>query len=282
MSTAAKTSTRDFESDGFAVLHGFLEIGELPRIKALIDLMLRSPSEQACRRPHNDLFPLRWNDDLVRLLLESSSRTRRLATVSIANDLKWISGYVSIKQAQSPALWWHQDWWCWHHEASYRRTSPQIATLCYVDKTNMHNGALRLLPGSHHRSAPIHALLPDAHSQAAEELDLRHPAMNNLPGQVTLSLEAGDAVMMDYRLLHGTHANSSAIRRDCIILNFAPSWQQLPNNIRAHLIRHPAQPSQNEIVPKSISDLGLLPTFHSEASDLPLNRNAPHQFAVAD
>jgi ectoine hydroxylase-related dioxygenase (phytanoyl-CoA dioxygenase family) len=87
-----------------------------------------------------------------------------------------------------------------------------LATLCYLTATSVQNGALRVLPGTHHKSAPIHAHLPEAHTEFAETLDPSHMALSDQPGQVTLSLRAGDAVVMDYRLLHGTQANESATR----------------------------------------------------------------------
>jgi hypothetical protein len=64
-------------------------------------------------RPGNDLIPLRWNDGIVARILGLRQRMRLLRDLLRANDLKWLSGYVSIKAAHSPALWWHQDWWCW-------------------------------------------------------------------------------------------------------------------------------------------------------------------------
>jgi hypothetical protein len=33
------------------------------------------------------------------------------------------------------------------------------------------------------------------------------PALNDQPGQATLSARAGDVVLLDYRLLHGTPAS---------------------------------------------------------------------------
>ena len=100
----------------------------------------------------------------------------------------------------------HQDWWCWDHAVSYRREAPQIAALCNLADTTAHNGALRVLPGSHLRSAPIHASLPEAHGQAAEYLEPGHVAMKDLPDQVTLGVRAGDAVVTDYRLLYAVLA----------------------------------------------------------------------------
>ena len=273
-------SAYDFDRHGFAVLNKFLDVAELPEIRELVESSLGSGSEQACKRPYNALFPLRWNDRTVHLLLNSGARIERLRVTSQADDLRWISGYISSKEGHTPPLWWHQDWWCWDHKASFQRNPVQIATLCYLSETRIENGALRVLPGSHHRSAPIHALLPDAHCNAAAGLDPEDAAMSNLPGQLTLAMNPGDAVVIDYRLLHGTHANTSAVRRDCVILNFVPRWCQLAEDIKAHLMSHPAQPSAGEIAPSSLRN--LLPTFTGERRDLPLNRNAPAKFSVID
>lgn len=272
---------RSLDGKGFAVLPGFLEAGELAKVGRLVDSTLAAPGAQACRRPHNELFPLRWHSPLVELLAGCDRRMQLLSGVSDADDLRWISGYISSKAAHSPPLWWHQDWWCWDHPVSYQRAPAQLAVLCYLAATSRGNGALRVLPGTHHGSAPIHAVLPEAHGALAETLEVGHAALRDQPGQVTLALCAGDAVAMDYRLLHGTHANDSDARRDCIILNFAPSWRRLPQDIKSHLICHAALPAEGEAVPPSSGIARLLPAFHGDRRSLPLNRNAPATFAVA-
>ena len=270
----------DFVRDGFAVLDGFVNEVDLKDLVPLIESILTSSHELACTRPHNTLVPLRWNDPIVRLLLESALSMQALTDALRADDLKWISGYASIKEAQSPPLWWHQDWWCWDHPLSYRRMAPQVAVLCYLADTTAENGALRVLPGSHHKSTPIHAVLPEAHGVNAEELDPEHAAFRDLPGQITLCLSAGDAVVIDYRLLHGTHGNGCGSRRDCILLSFTPSWRTLPTDIKAHLIAHLAQPSETERTNVSPALKRLLPSFSGMRRDLPLNRNAPSSFEV--
>lgn len=270
----------DFLRDGFVVLKEFLSKDEVREVQADVASLLSSPRESACERPHNTLLPLRWNDSIVQSLLRSERRLQLLSDAVGADDLKWISGYVSIKEAHSPPLWWHQDWWCWDHAVSYRRLAPQIATLCYLTKTNPHNGALRVLPGSHVKSAPIHAVLPEAHGQAAERIGPEHIAMSDLSDQATLSLEAGDATVIDYRLLHGTHGNASDAKRSSILLSFTPSWQGLPHDIRAHLIDHPAQPSADETAQIPPIMAKILPAFKGEHRSLPLNRNAPSTFVI--
>jgi hypothetical protein len=126
---------------------------------------------------------------------------------------------------------------------------------------------------------PLHTLLEEAHSAAADELDPTHPAMSDQPGQLTFGLGAGDAVVIDYRLLHGTHPNQQPTRRACLILSFTPNWRRLPTEIRAHLISHPAQPTAGERPGDDL--LGLLPRFSGRRGDLPLSRDAPASFAIA-
>src|SRR5262245_62574851 len=43
--------------------------------------------------------------------------------------------YASTKAARSPALSWHQDWWCWDHAVTYRPAAPQVAILCFLSDT---------------------------------------------------------------------------------------------------------------------------------------------------
>jgi hypothetical protein len=132
----SRRNETDLVRDGFAVLESFVNKVELKKIAPLVESDLTSSHELACTRPHNTPVPLRWNDPIVRLLLKSDRRVQGLTDVLRADDLKWISGYVSIKEPHSPPLWWYQDWWCWDHQLSYRRMAPQVAVLCYLADTN--------------------------------------------------------------------------------------------------------------------------------------------------
>jgi len=152
-----------FACDGFATIERFLDEHEVAKVRSDVNEALMKPQDTCCSRPHNTLLPLRWKDGVVRLFLSSKYRMQRLREVLNARDLKWISGYVSVKDANSPALWWHQDWWCWNHPISFRKTTSQVSVLCYLCDTTPQNGALRVLAGSHHKSLPLHAFLPEAH-----------------------------------------------------------------------------------------------------------------------
>jgi ectoine hydroxylase-related dioxygenase (phytanoyl-CoA dioxygenase family) len=271
-----------FRRDGFALLEGFLEPSELAPIRADVGTFLTRPLPPGCERPHNTLAPLRWNDGIVRRMLSSKRRIAALVAAVGARDLRWISGYVSVKDAHSAPLWWHQDWWCWDHPVSYRPAPSQVAVLCYLADTTANNGALRVLSGTHHRSVELHRALPEAHAHDALDLDPGHAAVRDHPDQRTVEVRAGDAVVTDYRLLHGTHENCTPQRRDCLLLTFVPSWRDLPDDVRGHLIRHPALPAPSEQPARVAWHAELLPSFGGPPRDLPLNRVAPGEFQMVD
>src|SRR5882757_6160021 len=191
---------RSFASAGFVVLPGLLSAVCLRQARVAADRAVAAPDGLSCERPNNTLVPLRWDSPLVELMLGESDR---IAEAVEARDLRWISGYVSVKDPHSPPLWWHQDWWAWDHPVSFQREAAQVAVLCYLSDTTVDTGALRVIPGSHVASVPLHRVLPEAHSDDSTALDLAHPAMTDDPDQVTFELRAGDAVVADYRLLHG-------------------------------------------------------------------------------
>jgi ectoine hydroxylase-related dioxygenase (phytanoyl-CoA dioxygenase family) len=137
-----------------------------------------------------------------------------------------------------------------------------------------------VLPGSHRRSVPLHAALPEAHARGPA-LGHDHAALSDHREQVTLSAQAGDAIVLDYRLLHGTHANASGEPRDCVLLSFTPSWRELPTDIRAHLVQHLAQPNRDERPGLTRFPVELLPSFDGPRADLELNLTAPAHFAVS-
>jgi len=231
----------DLRSDGFTMIEALLEPHELPALRADVERVLAGPRPGGCERPNNTLVPLTWDDPLVKRMLTQPDRRDVLAAALGAADLRWISGYVSVKAPRSAPLDWHQDWWCWDHPVSFSAEPAQVAVLVYLSDTSPRTASLRVKPGTH--------LGPGTR------------------GSVTLAVRAGDAVACDYRVLHGTHPNDAAARRDCVILNFAPSWSSLPDDIRAHLIRHPSLPRGG------VDD--LLPEYHGQPRDLPLNRVAP-------
>jgi phytanoyl-CoA dioxygenase PhyH len=281
MSALRSDQAQQFVDLGYAHLSGWLSDVALGAVRdSVIEVMTRTTDDESCTRPNNTLVPLRWNDGVVAQMLGNVDGLRRLSETVGATDLRWISGYVSTKEPHSPPLWWHQDWWCWDHPVSYRAAPSQVALLCYLVDTSVDSGALRVLPGSHTRSTPLHAALPEAHASDSAALAPNHVAMSDHPEQATLSVQAGDVVVTDYRLLHGTHANTTDHRRDCVLLSFTPEWANLPGEVRGHLISHPALPRPDEVAQDGCQVAALRPSYDGPRADLPLNRNAPADFRL--
>jgi ectoine hydroxylase-related dioxygenase (phytanoyl-CoA dioxygenase family) len=258
-----------FAIDGFARLPGFLGPDELRETSADVQQQIERE-----RLSPNALVPCRWDIACVRHILGSAEKLACVAAAVGASDLRWISAYISTKEPGAGALAWHQDWWCWNHPVTYRAAAPQVALLCYLGDTDSASGALRVLPGSHRAAVPLHSGLPEAHTPVAGS----HPATLDQPEQKTVGARAGDAVVVDYRLLHGTHPNTSRDRRSCLLLSFAPDWHVLPDDVKAHLIQHPGQPDELSDVEKAVQS--VLPTYDGVRRDLPLSRTAPAAFAI--
>jgi hypothetical protein len=120
--------------------------------------------------------------------------------------------------------------------------------------------------------------LPAEHRAGA--LRPESPALGDHPDQVTVPLRAGDAALVDYRALHGTHPHGAATTRACLILNFTPDWAGLPEDVRGHLIRGNALPTSAERGRVRGPLAQYLPTFAGVPRDLTLSRDAPAVFAA--
>src|SRR4051794_31552988 len=93
-----RRAANGLEGEGFAALRGFVSGRDLEEFRAGVEAKLREPMAPGCRRPHNTLAPLRFNDELVVRALGSEHRVASIRAASDAHDLRWISAYVSVKE----------------------------------------------------------------------------------------------------------------------------------------------------------------------------------------
>ncbi len=245
------------EDEGFAVLQGALSPADAEAIRQAVGDATR---DGTCIRPNNVLSPLRWCDEVVGRLLGDESFVAGIAAATAATDLRWTSGYVSTREPRTGPLPLHQDWWCWDHPASHDRAAPQVAVIIYLDDVPAGRAALRVVPGSQRR-LPVDVRLDTGGTVVAGE-----------PGTTIVPAGPGDAIVVDYRLLHGTTANATDERREAVILNLVPRWRELPADLRGHLISGLALPRPDEAVPDHGWPARLLPTFTGPRRDLPLRR----------
>lgn len=233
-------------------------------------------------RTGSDLYPLRWNDAAVSEILGCPKRISKLVDIVGTDDLVWLSGYVSTKAPNAPPLIWHQDWWLWDDPISFADRAPQLALLCYLSDTDAATGALRVLPGTHRSGVALHAHLRKHDGDTDSPAVADDPAFSEQLGQITLGATAGDAFLIDYRLLHGTHPNRAAQRRDCILMSFLPNPNQLAKPVRAHLAMHPALPApQEEAAIAQCPYRRIVAQFDEMPQSLVIVRTPPASFLVA-
>jgi len=171
------------------------------------------------------LFP--WLADLVR-------QARILDAVEDlygADLLCWNTNFF-IKEACNPAfVSWHQDSTYWGLSA------PDVVTAWVaLTPSNLANGAMAVLPGSHTRDQIPHRDTFDQHNlltrgqEVAVEID---PAR-----AVALELEPGEMSLHHVRLVHGSPPNPSADRRIGFAIRYIPTRvHQLVGEDSASLVR---------------------------------------------
>lgn len=145
------------------------------------------------------------------------------------------SGSIISKPYDSPALFWHHDWWGWDHSISYSARIPQVNFMFYLTSTHLENGCLRVIPGTHRNRHPIHEI-PVAYDASLSKVeDPDHLLYQAWPEEVAVEVEPGDVVVKDTRLLHGTYRNMSGHERTLLSLNFNPDFNNLPLSMQAKI-----------------------------------------------
>jgi len=152
-------------------------------------------------------------------------------------DNRWLAGYLISKPPNSPALFWHQDWWGWDHAMSYTTRLPGLGIMIYLGNTCVENGCLRVIPGSHRCQHRLHSL-PVAHEQSLSHVDDPDDiAYQSDELEAAVEVQAGDVVVMDPRLLHSAYANKTDRERSLITLWYLPAFATLPESIQARYVQ---------------------------------------------
>ena len=224
-------------ADGYCVIENVLKEEMLTQLRTVTDELLDAQTEaqRAAHRSSGSMISVYMHPLFTELVVYP----RALQALEALGFLrpKWSSGYVISKPAESPPLFWHQDWWGWNDPCSYTPLPQQLFLMYYLVDTTSYNGCLRVIKGSHLNRHPLHDL-PNAHGEALQRVeDPEHPAFQHMPGEVDLPVKAGDLVIGDSRLLHASHGNQSDERRTVITLWYHPFFALLPAEMQAHIGR---------------------------------------------
>lgn len=105
--------------------------------------------------------------------------------------------------------------------------------MIYLTKTMVENGCLRVIPGTHLTPHELHSL-PKAHTKdIATQVSEDSNVYSSHPDEVPVTVNIGDVLIGDSRLLHSAYANKSSQERPLLTLWYTPNYRGLPASIQS-------------------------------------------------
>ena len=258
--------------DGYCVLEQILSPEMLERVRvASNDLIAAQPAEHFDRYKSTGSMISVYNDPFFAELVAYQPALDALDSLGFP-DSRWTSGFVISKPGHSPPLFWHQDWWAWNDPVSYTDLPLQLFLMYYLVDTSIENGCLRVIAGSHRKRHRIHDSVHTTHNkELSRATDPSHPAYQPMPEDRAVPVRAGDLVIGDARLLHGSFPNRTRERRTVITLWYHPNFEISPPPIQSSLSRDQTQVSSWPPQAQKLVQ-NLVPTYDGDAEPLEWKR----------
>jgi hypothetical protein len=229
--------TTKLYDEGYCLCRDVFDTGLIERLRSVTDRLLDAvPTEERERmRYQGSSIPVKYQDPAFSELVGWPGSLDALALLGF-EDPKFWAGYILSKPAHGPPLYWHQDWIFWDDPVSADPDPGQLFLMIYLVDTNVFNGCLRVIPGTHRRRIDLHGGLDAAHTEDAQQADESSNMFTKHPDEVNMEVKAGDLVIGDARVLHAAHGNQSDHRRTCITLWYNPFFDRFPDAIKATLV----------------------------------------------
>ncbi|HLK55946.1 MAG TPA: phytanoyl-CoA dioxygenase family protein [Chthonomonadaceae bacterium] len=261
-------------TDGYCLFENVLDRPMLDELTIVTERLLAEVSEADAERfrYQGSNISVAYQDPVFPRLFAWPRALEALRELGFDHP-KWWSAFLLSKPPHAPPLYWHQDWWGWQDPVSAEVVPQQLFLMYYLTDTRPENGCLRVLPGTQLRRHALHDLLPDAHTEATYFAPLESPLFTDPPEARDLPVQAGDLVIGDARVLHAAHANATDQRRTLLTLWYFPTFDTLPEPIRAFVARHRSQPPPDFPHGEEWSRLEpLIPTYSGTAEPIPFDR----------
>lgn len=225
--------------EGFCIVDGGLPDGKLEELQAWSDEWLAATQHPArWKYQGSDIHisgirnvskrhPGLPRNEMVDFLIEHPKEI--MATLGLDDFRSGGTFQIISKPAGAPALYWHQDWARWDDPISMSPWPQQVFLNWYLTDTDVANGCLRVIPGSHRRRVDLHDHLIPPHESGGYEVEETNEWMfYNHPDAVDVPISVGQLLIADARLLHGTHPNASTERRTVLLGWFYRRSNEVP------------------------------------------------------
>lgn len=207
-----------FQREGFVVLDAF-EPDEVASLRASFEDLYVGETTDTCHRS-NESLDLGYRRALHRLI---TGALDPIVRSELVDHRSFSSGTLVKWKGPNSAMPVHQDW-TMVDETRYRAVSLWVP-LCDVDQSN---GALAVLPGSHH---VLHGMRPNPGTPPS----VIDPLGGVSPIELqSVEMRAGQCLVFDHGVGHGSPPNSCDEPRIALVLAAAPATATLQ-----HLWRRP-------------------------------------------
>ena len=224
--TLSEAQKAAFERDGYYVMEGLLDDGEVESIRreitAIVDRYPDVPEElvqiePAVRRgavePESvelgvrKLFRMTLHNELFRSLAHHPVMVG-IAVELIGQDVALFQSMLLMK----PPRFGGQK--VWHQDNAYFRLEPNNVFGFWIalDDTDVENGCMHVIPGSHREGIGEHGGVADDYGLSSA------PAQNNV---IACIMKAGDALVFHGETYHYTPPNKSDRRRRALQYHYA-------------------------------------------------------------
>ncbi len=206
----APFDTARLQRDGHVLLRGAIPAAWLPALRTAFDTGVQASDAWAVPRGPG------WRHALLDLDPQVQAVCRLPALLAAAGALIGERFFLAQVEGREPlAGGGHQGL---HRDLSAQRPGDTVNALAFLDDYGPHNGATRLVPGSHRAQA----------GAAADETPDETAA-------VQLSGAAGDVLVFDADLLHAGSLNPSGARRRTLLIGYFAEPRYAAHLETAHL-----------------------------------------------
>jgi len=181
--------------DGYVLLRSAIPREWLDSLRAAFDENIQPSEKWPVPRGFG------WRHSLLDLDAKVQAVCRLPAMLDVVGAMIGNRYFLAQVEGREPlAGHGHQDL---HRDLSAHRAGDTVQALAYFDDFGPHNGATRLVPGTHRPEDPHTPVPPEAESVAMQ-----------------IAGHAGDILVFDADLLHAATINPSGARRRTILISY--------------------------------------------------------------
>lgn len=130
----------------------------------------------------------------------------------------------------------------WHQDGQYWPLRPLATTTVWLalDDATIDNGCMRVISGSHRqRKLFDHRTVDASKLTLNQELDWRTLGFDR---EQTIEIEAGQIILFDLYLIHGSHTNATPNQRRAITIRYMPTTSHFDRELAARQHREMGVP----------------------------------------